>query len=298
MCPEPEPGPPGAPTRKAVVLAAGRGSRLRESTMAAVPAGVGERGLDPEQRWAAERGLKPLVPFHGAPFLAYGLAALARAGIREVCLVVRPDAGGSGEDPIRSWARGAAAGEGRSLRVDFAVQPRPEGSARALLSAERWVGDDSFLLVNADNLYPPEVLEGVGRLPGCGLAGFRSSGLLSGGRIPRGRIASFALLEVDGGGCLRNVVEKPDPEARAGFGPDPLVSMNCWRFTPGIFEACRSVPVSARGEYELPAAVLGRIRSGGGCVTVLPVDAEVLDLTEREDIARVEDALRGRGPSW
>lgn len=280
-------------TTRAVVLAAGRGSRL-SANVAMKGSGEGRSHLDAHQVWAAERGLKPLVPFHGAPLLAYGLAALAEAGIREVCLVVRPDRA----DPIRAWARAAAVEGGRSLTVEFAVQSRPEGSARALLAASDWVGSDPFLLVNADNVYPPEVLAGVARVPGSGLAGFRASGLLSGGRIPAHRIASFALLEVDPDGCLSDIVEKPDPEARNRFGNDPLVSMNCWRFTPGILEACAAARPSTRGEYELPTAVLDRVRTGVERVRVLPVDAEVVDLTSPEDVPRVGEALRGRSAAW
>jgi dTDP-glucose pyrophosphorylase len=282
----------GAPATKAVILSAGRGTRMRTAGP-----GIG-RAPDPGQQWAAERGLKPLIPFHGQPFLAYGLSALARAGIREACMVVRPDPDGEAVDPVRAWARGAAEADGRKLRISFAVQHRPEGSARALLAAAEWAGEDPFVVVNADNLYPAEVLNLVRRLPRCGLAGFRASALVGKGGIPADRIASFALLEVDGRGCLADLVEKPDPAARVLFGPDPLVSMNCWRFTPRIFEACREVRASPRGEFELPAAVLELARSGGECVSVIPVDAGVVDLTGPDDIAGVERALRGREATW
>ncbi len=302
--------PEETPATKAVVLAAGRGSRMRAGATGArrgqadggrsAAPGAGHGLPDAAQRRAAELGLKPLVPFHGEPFLAYGLAALARAGIGEVCLVVRPDgeAEAGSLDPVREWALRAARGGGRSLRVDFAVQPRPEGSARALLAASDWVGVDPFLLVNADNLYPDFVLGRVRALPGTVLAGFRSSGLVARGGIPAERIASFALVAVDAEGFLVELVEKPDGPGRARFGPDPLVSMNCWRFTPSIFEACRRVAPSPRGEYELPAAVLELVRSEGERVTVLSCDAPVLDLTGWDDIVRVEEALRRKDHAW
>jgi dTDP-glucose pyrophosphorylase len=292
-----EPAPDAA--TKAVVLAAGRGTRMQRIGAGAAEGDArGDQAPDSGQRWAAERGLKPLIPFHGHPFLAYGLSALAEAGIQEVCVVVRPDGSRDAVDPIRSWVRSAADAQRRRLRIDCAVQERPEGSARALLAAAKWVGEDPFVTVNADNLYPADVLDRVRRLPGSGLAGFGAVALVEMGGIPSTRIASFALLEVDAHGCLVDLVEKPDADTRARFGADPRVSMNCWRFTPGIFDACREVRASPRGEFELPAAVLDLVRSGGECVTVVPVDAGVLDLTGQDDIAAVEEALRGREASW
>jgi dTDP-glucose pyrophosphorylase len=264
---------------KAVVLAAGRGSRMQVSS-------PGDPPLDAGQRAAADAGTKTLVPFHGHPLLSHILSALAGGGIGQVCLVVGP-----GEDPVRRHYEGL---QTERLRISFAVQEAPTGSAHALLAAEAFAGSDPVLVVNGDNLYPSDVVRTVCRLDGDGLAGFRAGALARDGGIPPERIAAFALLQVGSDGCLADIVEKPDAAELARFGPDPLVSMTCWRFTPAIFDACRRVAPSPRGEYELPDAVLLRIREGGTCVRVVPIEAGVLDLTRRADISRVGEFLRDR----
>ena len=68
--------------------------------------------------------------------------------------------------------------------------------------------------------------------------------------------------------------------------------MNCWRFGPSIFDACRSIEPSPRGELELPNAVRHAVRVMGERFRAIPVDAGVLDLSRREDIAAVERRLR------
>jgi dTDP-glucose pyrophosphorylase len=66
--------------------------------------------------------------------------------------------------------------------------------------------------------------------------------------------------------------------------------MNCWRFDERIFGACRDVPLSSRGELELPVAVaLGIDR--GDRVRAVRSTLPVLDLSSRDDIASVTARL-------
>ncbi|HEX7089150.1 MAG TPA: nucleotidyltransferase family protein [Longimicrobiales bacterium] len=264
-----------APAR-AVILAAGRGTRMRRT-----PPGV---ALDDAQRSMADRGLKPLVPFHGHAYLDYVLSALADGGCGEACVVVPRD-----DDTIR--ARYAAIGT-RRIRLSFATQHEPLGSAHALLAAEAFIGDDEFLVVNADNVYPPGAVAALLDVRGNALAGFRRDALVAGG-IPPERIAAYALVRADAEGCLAEVVEKPGPEELRRFGGDALISMTLWRFTPAIFDACRRIAPSARGEYELPDAVSYATRVLGERFRIVPVDGGVLDLSCREDIPLVAERLRG-----
>ena len=68
--------------------------------------------------------------------------------------------------------------------------------------------------------------------------------------------------------------------------------MNCFEFTPEIFGACREVPLSARGEYELPQAIHFAIDHRAMRFKVVQVEAAVLDLSSRADIAKVAEKLR------
>ncbi len=262
--------------RKAVVLARGLGTRMRKSDESA--------RLDPSQETAASTGLKAMIAF-GRPFLDYVLSTLADAGVGEVCLVIGPEHGA-----VRDYY--AKTAPPRRLRLSFAVQIEPRGTADAVLAAEEFAAGEDFLAVNSDNLYPVSALKALADLPEPGVALFEREALVAGSNIPAERIASFALCSVSMDGYLEAILEKPDAEAVAAFGPEALVSMNCWRFSPGIFPACRRVPLSERGELELPMAVRDAMAAGER-FRVVRCRAGVLDLSRRADVAAVAERLRG-----
>jgi glucose-1-phosphate thymidylyltransferase len=267
---------------RAVILARGLGTRMRK----VVPAAALEEG----QGQAADRGAKGMIPFAGGrPFLDWVLSGLADVGVAEVCLVVAP-----GADPLRAWYEGA--GRPRRLALAFAVQAEPRGTADAVLAAEPFAAGEAFLALNADNLYPRAALEALGALPRAGLAGFRRSTLVSRGNIPAARILAFALLEVDPHGELTRIVEKPTDAEAARFGADPLVSMNLWRLPPTIFDSCRLVTPSLRGELELVDAVRHSMEYLDERYRVPEIAEGVLDLSERGDIPEVAARLRGVVP--
>jgi dTDP-glucose pyrophosphorylase len=265
---------------KVVVLAAGRGTRMRRE----VP---GVR-LDKAQERLAAQGLKGLIPIHGHPYLDYVISAAADAGLCEVCLVVGP-----GSDAIRAHYQSTSA---ERVRIEFAVQREPLGSAHALLAAELFAGDDPFLVINSDNYYPARTLAALRELRGGGMAGFQSRLLVSEGSIPEERVAAYAVVTTDAEGYLVEIIEKPDASTlgRPEVSGRGRISMNCWRFGASIFAACRSIAPSARGEYELPDAVLHAVRRLGERFRVVPSDEAVLDLSSREDVASVAARLRGR----
>ena len=263
------------PTQRAVVLARGLGTRMQ--------APANEAELTPEQQAAADAGVKPMMPIHGRPFLDYALSAVADAGVTEVALVVAPDHQALG----RRYRTDAPPSR---VHVHFVVQPDALGTANAVLAAEAWAGPDPFLAMNADNLYPPSALAALAALDEPGLPVFDAADLVRSGNIPAGRIAAFAAVEIDGDGYLRRIVEKP-----TGVFPNQLVSMNCWRFDARIFAACRDVPRSHRGEFELPEAVTLAMTRGVR-FRVLRAEGPVLDLSRRADAAAVERRLAGLEP--
>ena len=259
---------------KAVVLARGKGTRMQRA--ATGPASA-------EQARVANSGVKGMIPF-GRPFLDFVLSVLADAGCREVCLVIGPE-----HDSVREYYERTRVPE--RVRISFAIQHEARGTADAVQSARAFAGGDPFLTINADNLYPVEALRALVALDGQGLAAFRRSALLERSNIDPDRISSFALLTIDDRGDLTGIVEKPDPDTLALHGNDAAVSMNCWRFGPAIFEACARIEPSARGEFELPSAVRYAIRTMGERFRAVPMEAGVLDLSKREDIAEVERRL-------
>jgi glucose-1-phosphate thymidylyltransferase len=269
-------------TEKAVILARGLGTRMQKA-----PAGA---ELEDERRRLAEKGLKALMPLNGRPFMDYVVDGLLRAGLRRVCFVIAPDA-----DLMREQA--ARIEKAAGVRIECAVQERPLGTADAVLAAESFVGTDSFLMCNGDNLYPDEALSRLAGLDDqqCWLAAFCRDGLVRHGNISAQRVKDFAVVTASEDGRLLGIVEKPQHPERYMRDGRLWVSMNLYRFTPCIFEACRRVPPSPeRGELELTAAVAGLLQESPGRFRVAFCDGGVFDLTSRADIPTAEAALRGR----
>jgi dTDP-glucose pyrophosphorylase len=275
---------------KAVLLARGLGSRMKQE---------GDAALTPSQAAAAATGAKGMMPI-GAPstllgaggrtrpFLDHVLHALADGGCTSVCFVVAPD-----HKTIRDYYEGA--GCPSRLAVDYAVQPVADGTARAVQSAQGYVRRDPFLVLNSDNLYPAPVVAALVGLDGPGLPVYDAESLVRESGFPRDRVTGFAAIEVDHRGRLARIIEKPGRDYFDTPGASALVSMNVWRFDERIFDACRDVPVSARGEYELPEAV-GVAMTRGVVFQTFRASGPVLDLSRRSDVSLVSARLAAVEP--
>jgi glucose-1-phosphate thymidylyltransferase len=238
----------------------------------------------------AGEGLKALIPLNGRPFIDYVVDSLLCAGLRELCLVIAPEA-----EPMRRHA--ARISRAAGVRVECAVQEQPRGTADAVLAAERFVGGDEFVLVNGDNLFPVDVLAELAgaEKPGAWAVLFPRRELLRGGNIGEDRVGAFAVARVSDAGELLEIVEKPSSPEELARGGKVLVSMNLYRFTADVFDACRRVePDPERGELELTSAVAELSRSGRSALGVIIGHGPVFDLTRRADIPAVERALQDR----
>jgi dTDP-glucose pyrophosphorylase len=260
---------------KAVILARGLGKRMRQADDVA--------SVDARQAAVADQGVKAMIPI-GRPFLDYVLSALADGGCNDVCLVIGPE-----HTVVREYYERPDLLH--RVRVSFAIQDEPLGTADAILAAERFVGEDRFLVMNADNYYPVAAYAALRAMNESGLIGFEREALLADGLIPPDRIRRFALLDVGPDGYLRRIVEKPDDATARTMSDVAFVSMNVWAFDRAIFEPCRTVRPSPRGELELPVAVQHAIDDYGQRFRVVAMNAPVLDLSSRADIAGVADRL-------
>jgi dTDP-glucose pyrophosphorylase len=261
---------------KAVILARGLGKRMRASDP-----GI---ALTDDQARAAASGLKAMIAIErGRPFLDYVLSALADSGIREICLVIGPE-----HSEIRDYYTRISP---HRIQISFAVQQEPRGTADALLASEKFSAGDVFLTLNSDNYYPVAAYEALRKLGAPGITAFDCDTLAREGNISRERITAYALVESDPEGFLTRIVEKPDAQTFSSWPKPVLVSVNLWSFGPGIFDACRHVALSTRGELELPAAVQLAVSSLGERIHVLPFTGGILDLSSRSDIASVAESL-------
>jgi glucose-1-phosphate thymidylyltransferase len=262
-------------TNKAVILARGLGKRMRQADERAT--------VDAQQAAVADQGIKAMIPI-GRPFLDYVLSALADAEYHDVCLVIGPE-----HSAVRDYYERSDVLD--RVRVTFAIQERPIGTANAVLAAEPFAGNDRFLVMNADNYYPVAAYRALRDLREPGLIAFDRDALIADGHIPPERILKFALLDIGEDGYLRHIFEKPDEATARAMAEVRAVSMNVWCFDSGIFDPCRTVAPSPRGEVELPYAVQHAIDAYGCRFRAVPMAAPVLDLSSRGDIAGVAERL-------
>lgn len=237
--------------------------------------------LDAAQSAAADTGVKGMIPT-GRPFLDYLVSAFADAGFTDVCLVIGPE-----HDAVRDHY---AAQSPTRVRIHFAVQAEPRGTADAVMAAEAFAGGEPFAVVNSDNYYPPEVLRVLRSHRAPATVGFAHEALVRLGNVPADRIARFGAMQTDADGVLLRVLVTPT--AAMQEAGELYASLNCWLFTTAIFAACRAVRPSARGELELPQAVHLAIDQGMR-IAVLKVQAPALDMSSRGDVASVTERLRG-----
>jgi len=266
---------------KAVIMARGLGTRMRKAD--------GSASLNQGQMDAAGMGVKAMIPID-RPFLDYVLSGLADAGYSEVCLVIGPE-----HQVIRDYYTIQA--PPRRVRISFAVQEKPLGTADAVLAAREFTGDERFLIINSDNYYPVETLGSLRVLDGAGVALFDRESLISLSNMPEDRVLKFSVAKVSRESRLEHIYEKPLAETIRELGYPIYVSMNSWLFSPAIYQACLSIHPSARGELELTDAVQYAIDSLEEQFKVLTFKAPVLDMSSRSDIAIVAEKLRGVRPN-
>ena len=267
-------------TRSAVILARGLGKRMRKADESA--------DLPEDQKVMADSGMKGMIPI-GRPFLDYVLAALADAGYTRVCLVIGP------EHHAARQHYGETAPP-RRLTIDFAIQEKPLGTADAVLAAERFAGNKPFIVLNSDNYYPPESLSALRMATPPAIVGFARSALIDSGNVDPQQVTRFGALEIDGEGNLVSITPKSGSALQQSG--EIYASMNCWLFDSRIFDVCRQVPVSPRGELELPRAVQMAIDTMGMKFSVVRQNVPVLDMTSRSDIAAVDRKLEGVNTSY
>ncbi|MFZ1701335.1 MAG: nucleotidyltransferase family protein [Pyrinomonadaceae bacterium] len=249
---------------KAVILARGLGTRMRAETPGS--------GLDPEQERIADTGAKALMPIsNGRTLLEYILKNLSDAGFTDTCLVVGPE-----HYVIREFCTK------KKLDVSFAVQAEPRGTADAVLAASRNVSADRlYLVVNSDNLYPVQSLKHLREADRPAMLAFERNSLIENSNLDQERIGKFATVRIESG-FLKRIVEKP-----GSVSDDSYISMNAWLFSHDIFDACRAIGPSERGEYEITAAVQYAIDELGIDFTAVRSSEGVLDLSSRVDVATV-----------
>ncbi|HEY5911753.1 MAG TPA: nucleotidyltransferase family protein [Verrucomicrobiae bacterium] len=245
---------------KAVILAAGKGTRMRELTNE-LP--------------------KPMLRVQGKPILEHILAGIKAAGIREICLVT-----GFRAEVIEDYfGDGAKWG----VRIGYGRQLVQDGTGKAADPAKPFIGGSSFLLTYGDILVRPETYQRMVERFHQG----RFSGVITvtrGEDVTKGGIDLF-----DEQFCLRRVVEKPsagqlDQLRREGWlkPGDPIwYNAGIYIFEPAVFEFTARLQKSPRGEYELTDAISAMLEAGHK-LAGLQIQGRWVDVRDPEVLARLE----------
>jgi glucose-1-phosphate thymidylyltransferase len=267
--------------KTAVILARGLGTRLKKKTK--------NLKLDQATEDFANKGWKPFIPLIGSrSFLDYTIASLQQVGIAKVCLVIGPE-----HSPIRK--RYEKMDKSLSnLEICFAIQKKPLGTADAVKAAKDWLKNESFIVLNGDNLYPPSNIKTLIFEPEkiCYIVGFNRESLIKKSNFSAERIKNFSVIETTETSYMERIVEKPSNPETYSTPQGILVNMNLYRFTYHIFQACEKIkPSPSRGEYELTSAVQMLIDELTVPIKVLVSNEGVIDLTYRKDIPKIKEKL-------
>lgn len=236
----------------------------------------------------------------GRPFMEFLLYNAAKAGFRDVILLLNP------KDAVTQthFEAKSAAGATWGLTFRYARQhippdrEKPLGTADAVQQALDQHPDwkvGKFVVCNSDNLYSANVFKLLLDTPHPNALPAYNRATMG---LPEDRIKTFALLRTDAEGFLQDIVEKPseeeEQEIRRVSGGQLGISMNIFKFDAAFaylyFVTEPLHPV--RNEKELPGVVRTIARQHPKAIFTLPVQEVMPDLTSKADILTVREYLK------
>jgi glucose-1-phosphate thymidylyltransferase len=207
---------------KAVILAAGKGKRMRHLS-AYLP--------------------KSLLMVKDKPLLGWILDGLSAAGVTEFCIVT-----GYLGDSIEKYF---GDGHSRNIHLQYRRQPGAEGTGRALELARGFVGDEPFLLTLGDVFTAPEHYASMrGRFLDAptGVIGVRK----------RDRDSDAAAAILDEQSNLYSLIDRASPRAERAEWQDA----GLYALPPETFQFTTHLHKSGRGEQELSEVLTAMVQAG------------------------------------
>jgi glucose-1-phosphate thymidylyltransferase len=196
------------------------------------------------------------------------------AGIRDVLVITTP------EDQAQ-FQRLLGDGSRLGMRLDYVVQPQPEGIAQAFLLGEEFIGDESVALILGDNIFHGA---GLGRrLRDDAGADF------TGGRVFAYAVAdpgAYGVVEFDDEGRVISIEEKPE-KPRSRYAVPGL-----YFYDNRVVEITRCLRPSERGELEITGVNAAYLASGDLRVSVLDRGTAWLDTGTFDSLVSAAEFVR------
>ena len=198
-------------SRKGIILAGGAGTRLHPLTRVVS---------------------KQLLPVFDKPMIYYPLSLLMLSDIRQVLIITTPE-------DTASFRRLLGSGAQWGMEFEYAVQPKPDGIAQALVIGEEFLAGDPSCLVLGDNVLHGHGLSQILRA---------SAGQARGARVFAYRVDDpqrYGIVTFNGDGKVRAIEEKPkNPQS-------PWAVVGVYFYDGSAPERAGRLTRSARGEYEI-----------------------------------------------